>query len=101
MDSITAANIPLFFESTKFVKQILHFLLQNKSNKANWTNKSNWTNWTPDARGWTPGGPAGRGGTERGDKPDTIRRNGQTNKQTKLCAGATENTTKKRLEVRD
>jgi hypothetical protein len=56
VDLITAANIPLFFESTKFAKQILQFLLQNKSNKANWTN---WTNWTPDARGWTPGGPEG------------------------------------------
>ena len=34
----------------------------------------------------------------RGDKPDIS---GAMDKQTKLCAGATENTTKKRLEVRD
>ena len=57
-----SAKVLLFFESTKFVKQILQILLQNKSNKANWTN------WTPDARGWTPGGAEGLEGR-------TIRRN--------------------------
>ena len=94
MDLITAANIPLFFESTKSIKQILQFLLQNKSNKANWTN------WTPDARGYRTGKAlqdaelAGQradnieGLEGRGDKPDSIQRNGQTNKQTKLCADA-------------
>ena len=35
------ANIQHFFESTKFAKQILQILLQNKSNKANWTNEAN------------------------------------------------------------
>ena len=66
---LSAANIPLFFESTKFVKQILQNLLQNKSNKANWTN---WINWTPDARGWTPGGPERQDGAEvqDGQRPE-------------------------------
>ena len=77
-------------------------LLQNKSNKANWTN------WTPDARGWTPGGLEGGRATGRADNPEGLEGRGDKpdisgamDKQTKLCAGATENTTKKRLEVRD
>ena len=96
-----AAKVQHFFDMTKLGWRILQILLQNKSTKANWIN---WTNWTPDARGWTPGGPEGRGALQnadatgwadnpeglegRGDKPDSIRRNGQTNKQTKLCADA-------------
>ena len=69
---LSAANIPLFFESTKFVKQILDFLLQNKSNKANWTN------WTPDTRGWTPGGPERQDGRSYRTKLDAIQRNEHT-----------------------